>query len=275
VAPKKYWELYEREKLSLATNPYIPVNSPIMAIDGIYELRACYDLEWVMSPHESKLPEATARLLKHGYYASVSYIDACLGELLSALDDLGLQKNTIVVVLGDHGWKLGEHGSWCKQTNYNIDTRVPLIIRAPQAACKGLMLNHLIELVDLFPTLCELAGIKIPSNLEGSSFVPLLDNPTREGKMAVFSQYHRSPYVSPDGKRYMGYTMVTQRYHYVEWRYWDNEKKSAGDLAAIELYDNQRDSEENTNIANLPGNASLIAELAKQLKAGWRAASPS
>lgn len=272
VAPKKYWDLYERDKISLAKNPFLPKHSPVMAIDGVYELRACYDLEWVQHPSVSQLPEETARLLKHGYYASVSYLDACFGRIIDGLKDLGLYDNTLVVVWGDHGWKLGEHGAWCKQTNYNIDTRVPLFIRDPRIHSQGTYCHSLIELVDLFPTLCDLARIRIPADMEGVSLKPLLKNPEREVKSAVFSQYHRRPNISPDGKRYMGFSMVTRRYHYVEWKTWDDEKKLAGDLAAVELYDNQTDPDENINIAGFPENEAIVRDLSAKLKAGWQAA---
>jgi iduronate 2-sulfatase len=275
VAPKKYWDLYDRSGLLLATNPYLPENAPVMAADSSYELKACYDLTFVRHPSEYSLPEETARLLKHGYYASVSYVDACFGKLMSGLANLGLAENTIVIVWGDHGWKLGEHNGWCKQTNYNIDTRVPLIIRWPRSRLKGGRSDRLVELVDLHPTLCDLAGIDIPSGMEGASFKPLFSNPDREWKSAVFSQYHRRPNVSPDKQRYMGYSMVTERYHYVEWRHWDNDRKLAGEVAAVELYDNQADPDENRNIAGFPENAGIVAELAQKLRAGWRAARPS
>jgi len=274
VAPKKYWDLYDRNGLSLASNPYLPENAPVMAADSNYELKACYDLEFVRHPSEFQMPEETARLLKHGYYASVSYVDACLGKLLAGLKELGLDKNTIVVAWGDHGYKLGEHNGWCKQTNYNIDTRVPLIIRGPGIPPEMKACEKLTELVDLYPTLCDLAGIEIPARMEGTSFKPLLNNPDLEWKSAVFSQYHRRPNVSPDKKRYMGYSMVTPRYHYVEWRSWDNDRKLAGELAAVELYDNRVDPEENVNIAAVPENVGILAEFAVQLRAGWRAALP-
>jgi iduronate 2-sulfatase len=272
VAPKKYWDLYDRDSLSMASNPYLPRNSPIMAINSMYELRACYDLEYVKHPSEFQLAEETARLLKHGYYASVSFVDACFGKLMNGLRELGLDKNTLIVVWGDHGWKLGEHSSWCKQTNYNIDTRVPLFIRAPGVHQEGKKCHQLVELVDIFPTLCDLAGIKIPDYMEGTSLKPMLKNPKLELKSAVFNQYHLRPRNTPDEKSYMGYSMVTPRYHYVEWRYWNNDEKTAGELAAVELYDNQADLYENNNIAVLPENEKIIEKLSKQLKAGWRAA---
>jgi arylsulfatase A-like enzyme len=274
VAPKKYWDLYEREKIPPADNPYLPKNSPVMAMNSAYELTGCYDLEFVKHPSEYKLPEETARLLKHGYYASVSYVDACFGKLMEGLKELDLHKNTIVVIWGDHGWKLGEHGSWCKQTNYNIDTRVPLIIQYPGMKTKGKSCNKLTELVDLFPTLCDLAGIDSPENLEGSSLKPLLKNPQIDWKSAVFSQYHRRPRVTPDRKRYMGYSMVTDRYHYVEWHYWDNEKKISSGLAAKELYDVVTDPDENLNIAGIPENNEILRSLSQQLESGWKKALP-
>ena len=130
---------------------------------------------------------------------------------------------------------------------------------------------NLVELVDLYPTLCDLARITVPDNMEGTSLKPLLRHPERELKSAVFSQYHRRPKNTPDRKSYMGYSMVTTRYHYIEWYYWDNQKKKTLDFAAVELYDNQADAEENINIAGFPENAALVRELSQKLKTGWRA----
>jgi arylsulfatase A-like enzyme len=272
VAPTKYWDLYDRDKITPADNPFLPKDSPLMAMNSMYELRGCYDLEFVQHPSDYRLPEETARVLKHGYYASVSFIDACIGKLMNGLRDLGLDENTIVVFWGDHGWKLGEHGSWCKQTNYNIDTRVPLMIRDPRIRLEGAKTESLTELVDLYPTLCDLAGIDVPDGMEGTSLRPLLEDPDKELKSAAFSQYVRRPKNSPDGKRYMGYSMVTASYHYVEWYTWDNETKTAGDLVARELYDLQIDPDENINIADLPENAEIVQDLAKKLEAGYKAA---
>jgi len=274
VAPRKYWDLYDRDAIPPAPNPFLPTGAPLFAINSQYELRSCYDLEWVKHPAVERLPEDTARLLKHGYYASVSYVDACLGRLMDALDELGLAENTIVVVWGDHGWKLGEHGSFCKQTNYNIDTRVPLIVRAPGLERQAGNVDRLVELVDLYPTLCDLARIEIPANMEGTSFKPLLEDPETPWKTAAFSQYHQRPKVTPDGKRYMGYSMVTERYHLVEWHTWDNDTKTAGELVARELYDNRDDPEENLNLADLPEHAKLVGKLSEQLRSGWKAARP-
>jgi arylsulfatase A-like enzyme len=275
VAPKKYWDLYDRDKLSMATNPFLPKDSPVMAMNSAYELKGCYDFEHVKHPSVARLTEAESRLLKHGYYASVSYVDACLGKLMSGLADLGLDKNTIVVVWGDHGWKLGEHGSWCKQTNYRIDLQVPLMIRVPDAAGRGGKCEALVELVDLYPTLCDVAELPIPDDMEGTSLKPLLLNGEREWKSAVFSQFHRAPRITPDGGRYMGFSMVTSKYHYVQWRKWNHITGVAQkEVVADELYDLRTDPDENTNIANQGTHKKLIQQLSSQLNRGWQAAVP-
>ena len=193
---------------------------------------------------------------------------------MRGLTELGLDQSTIVVVWVDHGWKLGEHGSWCKPTNYDIDTRVPLLVAVPGQAVKGVRCDGLVELVDLYPTLCDLAGIPIPGNMEGTSFARLLVDPKQPWKDAAFSQFHRSPRVTPDKGDYMGLSMVTSRYHDVEWRMWDDRKKTVGERSAVELYDQRSDPEENANIANSPLGKQLVTDLAEQLKRGWRSAVP-
>jgi arylsulfatase A-like enzyme len=267
VAPKKYWDLYDRDTLPMATNPFLPKHSPVMAMNSAYELKACYDLEHVKHPSKASLTEEEARLLKHGYYASVSFVDACVGRLMKGLAELGLEKNTIVVVWGDHGWKLGEHGSWCKQTNYDIDTRVPFLIRVPGLTDKGASCSSLVELVDLYPTLCDVAGVEIPEIMEGISLKPLLQDSKTRLKTAAFSQFHRAPRITPDKGRYMGFSMVTDRYHYVEWRSWDHVKGIAGTkVLAVELYDLQEDPEENTNVAGSDDYRKDLERLSRKLK---------
>jgi iduronate 2-sulfatase len=275
VAPKKYWDLYDRDTLPMARNPYLPKNSPPMAINSCYELKGCYDLEHVKHPAVEKLDEKTARKLKHGYYASVSYVDACFGKLMEGLRALELDENTIVVVWGDHGWKLGEHGSWCKQTNYAIDNKVPLLVYAPGMRTHGRICDRLTELVDIYPTLCDLAGLEIPPELEGASFAPLLEDPEQEWKKAAFCHYVQRPKATLDNKWYIGYSMTTERYHYVQWHHWDNDAELTGKQVAVELYDHQLDPGENINIVDHDKHAELIRRLARQLKAGWTAAIPS
>ncbi|MCF7973806.1 MAG: sulfatase [Phycisphaerae bacterium] len=270
-APKKYWDLYQRENLPLAANPFVPRDSPIMAINNLRELRGYMDFKTVPRPEQGQVAEAEARRLKHGYLACVSYIDAQVGRLLAELETLGLRDNTVVVLWGDHGWKLGEHGSWCKMTNYEVDTRVPLIISTPTTLGKQIQCHQLVEFVDVYPTLCDLAGLNIPSNLEGVSLVPLITHPKRPWKQAVFSQFLREGiWMAPDGQEYMGYAIRTARYRYVEWVHWNTRR-----TVAYELYDHQIDPQENMNIAARPGQVKVMEELAAQLKAGWRAAAPA
>ncbi len=271
VAPKRYWDLYDRDTLPLAPNPFLPKDSPHMAMNTMYELRACSDMTHTKPPSEGPLDERDARVLKHGYYASVSFVDACLGRLLDGLDELGLAGDTVVVLWGDHGWKLGEHGSWCKQTNYNIDTRVPLIVYDPRIESPLQKCNALVECVDLYATLCDLAGIEIPDHMEGISFKPLLTEPELNWKTAAFSQY-----ITRRGdQRYMGRSMITRTHHYVEWYRWDPAAQTTtGAIEATELYDLEADVDENTNVADQPGNAEIVQRLSTQLRNGWQAATP-
>ena len=193
-----------------------------------------------------------------------------LGRLLDELDRLELTDNTVVVLWGDHGWKLGEHRSWCKMTNFEIDTRVPLLVRVPGARENGKRCSRLVEFVDIYPTLCEVAGLPVPDHLEGTSFAPLLDDRQRPWKSAVFSQFLREgKWVAPDGIEYMGYAVRTPRYRYVQWHNWETKE-----LAASELYDHQADPQENRNIVDLPQHRGIVGELKQRLHEGWRAAKP-
>ncbi|QDT97067.1 sulfatase [Gimesia aquarii] len=254
VAPQKYWDLYDRSEIKLADNPFLPKDAPKWASTNWGELRNYSDI-----PRKGDLTEEQALKLRHGYYASVSFTDANVGKILDELKRLELDDNTIVILWGDHGWKLGEHAGWCKHTNFELDTRVPLIIRAPQMQASGKTSRALVEFVDIYPTLCELAGIPLPDHLEGTSFKPLLENPNRRWKPAAFSQYPRGSM--------MGYSMKTDRYRYTEWR----ERKS-GKIVGRELYDHKHDSAENSNIANQPDQKTVISQLSRQLKKNWKGA---
>lgn len=269
-APKKYWDLYDRATLPLADNQYVPKDAPIMAQDTNKEIQSYVEFKGHSDvPSKWTMPENMQRLMKHGYYASVSYTDAQIGKLVQALKDEGLYENTIIVLWGDHGWKLGEHNGWGKMTNYEIDTRSLLVVRDPRLKT-GRRVDRLVEFVDIYPTLCELTGLPLRPELEGTSFVPLLKNPKRSWKPAVFSQYQRAGYfAAADGKEYMGYSMRTGRYRYVEWR-----QLKTGDAAGVEIYDHKTDPQENENLALKPGQAALVKRLAAQLKAGWKAARP-
>ena len=274
AVPKKYWDLYNRDSIALAANPHLPQGAPLFTMNSMYELRHYDGFGHIGHPTKYQMQEDTARILKHGYYASVSYVDALFGQLVDHLKSLNIYDNTIIIVWGDHGWKLGNHNSWGKMTNYNIDLHVPMMIRYPNQKMRGVQTFALTELVDIFPSLCELAGIEVPANLEGQSFVPLLDSPNLPWKKAAFSQFHRRPKVSADGNRYMGYSINTSEYHYIEWYTWDHQNGKRGKLVTSELYDKIKDPTETINLAVTESYQNPIGILSKQLAEGWRAALP-
>ncbi|MDE3741024.1 sulfatase [Maribacter polysaccharolyticus] len=271
-APKKYWDLYDRENIPLAPNQFPPKNSPAFAVHGDAELRGYVDAkDNLPTPTQGTWDEAKQRELKHAYYACVSYIDAQVGRLMDELDRLGLKDNTIVVLWGDHGWKLGEHNGWAKQTNYEIDTRVPMIISGDKVNAKGKTSNALTEFVDIYPTLCDITGFKVPEYLDGESLKPLLENPDTKVKDAAYSQFLLGRYGPPENRKVerMGYTVRTDRYRYVEWYTWMKDEKTKGELIGRELFDHENDSQENNNIANDPGNKELVGHLSDELKKGF------
>lgn len=250
-SPKAYWDLYEAAKIPLAGNPFLPKGAPDYALVEKAEM-------WSYSgvPDVSHIPEDYARQVKHGYYAAVSYMDAQLGRVLDELDRLGLADSTIVVLWGDHGWKLGEHDRWAKHSNVENDTHAPLLLSAPGMKNAGQHTAALVEFVDIYPTLAELAGLPLPAHLEGTSLKPLLDDPTKTVKAAAFSQYPRTV----DDRRLMGYSMRTDRYRFTKWVHRDDPAK----VEAVELYDHHTDAQENLNIANQPDNKVLVAQLSRQ-----------
>jgi len=276
TAPKKYWDMYDKNKIPLPENPNLPNNAPIHTMNSMYELRHYDGFHHIGHPTSTyRMSEDTVRTLRQGYYASVSYVDALLGDLFSHMKELGIYENTIIVFWGDHGWKLGDHNSWGKMTNYNIDLQVPLIVRYPDQEKRGLQTFAFTELVDIFPSLCELAAIEVPDYMQGTSFVPLLNEPNLNWKNAAFSQFHRRPKVSADGKRYMGYSINTKNYHYIEWYDWFPKKGEKGDFKVAELYDSINDPTETNNLAVEEKHAELIKQLSIQLEKGWKDAIPS
>jgi arylsulfatase A-like enzyme len=269
-APKKYWDMYDPEKIPMAQNNFIPEGAPPMAINNFRELRGYTDYKDQPSPLFKKLTEQQEKHLKHGYLASVSYVDTQIGKLMDKLEELEIVENTIIVLWGDHGWKLGEHGSWCKMTNYSIDTRVPMIFNTPQLRDKPVITNQLVEFVDIYPTLCELAGLEIPEGLEGISAVPLFMEPNKQWKTAVFSQYLRSRiWLAPDGIPYHGHSIRSNDFLYIEWI-----NEETGELTAKELYDLQKDPLENKNVVSLPEYSEDVDEMADRLKIGWKGELP-
>jgi arylsulfatase A-like enzyme len=262
VAPKKYWDLYDPAKIQLAPNKFRPKDAPDYAIQPGGELRNYHGIP------EGSVPDDLARQLKHGYYAAISYMDAQLGLVLDELDRLDLAKNTIVVLWGDHGWKLGEHDAWCKHSNAENDTNGALLLSVPGMKHAGAKATGLVEFVDIYPTLAELAGLPLPAHLEGLSFKPVLDHPTRPWKPAAFSQYPRPGNSATGGIPLMGYSMRTERYRFTVWLHRDD----PGKVADIELYDHQTDPQENLNVAKSPAHRELVEQLMAQWRGGWQGA---
>ncbi len=264
TAPKKYWDIYDPAKIDLADNPFFPKNVTPYTMNNFGELRNYYG----MVKDKDPVPDDVARNLIHGYYSCVSFIDAQVGKMLDELDRLELRDSTVVILWGDHGWKLGEHASWCKHTNFEIDARVPMIMSAPGMKAAGRKTDALTEFVDIYPTLCDLCGMPTPDNLEGYSYAPLLDDPELPWKTAAFSQYPRNR--DEPEKIVIGYSMRTRHYRYTEWTH-----IKSGEVRARELYDHSKDHGENVNVADNAEYAETVKKLAASLNKGWRGALPA
>ena len=249
-APKKYWDLYDPAKLPPVTNPQRPSNAPDIAF---------HDAREMLRSFGGKQPTpAQRRELRHGYYAAISYMDAQIGRVLAELDRLGLQENTLVAFASDHGFHLGEHGLWAKTSCFEWDASVPMIIATPKQNHPGQSTAALAELLDLYPTLTELAGLPKPKHLEGKSLVPVLHNPKATIKTAAYTQHPRPAYFKGKPEA-MGYSLRTADARYTEWRDW-----KTGRLLARELYDHTVDPGENHNVA--AKNAKRTHTLAEQLR---------
>jgi iduronate 2-sulfatase len=249
-APKKYWDLYDRASFTLSALRKPPEGAPRYAPTTWGEVRQYSDI-----PEMGPLDDDQARALIHGYHAAVSFVDAQIGRVLDELDRLGLAKNTIIVLWGDHGWHLGDHGMWSKHTNYEEATHIPLLIVAPGITRAGSSTRALVETVDIYPTLCELSGLpksKVPQPLEGSSLVSVLKRPSRKPKEAIFHVFPR--HRRRDGE-VLGRAVRTERYRLVEWK----KPGTAGDTADLELYDYQADPLETKNL--VAGQPKVVAQL--------------
>lgn len=244
-APKRYWDLYDPSTIRLPAHQSLPAGAPALAGHNSGELRAYAGI-----PERGLLDEKQSIELIHGYRACVSYTDAQVGRLLDELKRTGLDRNTLVILWGDHGWKLGEYGMWVKHTNFEYDTRAPLIVKKPGMEGAGASTQALVEFIDIYPSLCEMAGLPVPGNLPGRSFAPLLERPDQKGKPAAFSQY-------PRGSDIMGYSMRTDRYRFTKWQ----KRDRPDEIVAYELYDLQHDPQGLVNIAGHPESAAAIREL--------------
>jgi iduronate 2-sulfatase len=250
-APKKYWDLYDPSSFALAERTTPPEGAPEFAPQFGGELR-----QYAGIPEKGPMPEDLQRKLIHGYYAATSYMDAQLGRLLDELEELGLAENTIVILWGDHGWHLGDHGMWCKHTNYEQATHAPLLISAPGRRSPQ-RTGALVEFVDIYPTLCDLAGLTKPAHLQGESLVPILDSPGLK-RTAAYQVYPRNPKeIGP----LLGQAVRTDRWRYVEWR------KADGTAVARELYDMENDPQETVNVADRRDKSDVVNEHAALLKA--------
>lgn len=252
VAPKKYWDIYDPNTIPVPTTDKLPTGSPEFAGHNNSELHAYPGV-----PKENPIPADFAKTLRHGYYACISYTDAQIGKVLDALDKEGLADNTIIVLWGDHGWQLGEHGLWHKHTNFEIAARAPLLISVPGAKTAGQKCQAPVEFVDVYPTLADVCGLPIPSGLGGRSLKAFIENPTMpdQSKVAI-SQYPRS---APEGP-VMGYSIRNDRYRATFWR-----ERNGSKIIATELYDEQTDPTETISLADKPEQAALLATLAKHL----------
>ena len=288
VAPESFRSFYPNTSVKLPRNNYAPIGMPDVAFFKSSELRNQYQdihgIHFSGNINES-FPDDTSRNLRTAYYSAVSWVDSQVGVVLDALTQLGFADDTIVSLVGDHGWQLGEHGIWGKSTNFELATHAPMMVHIPGLTDGGLSTERLVEFVDLFPTIVDAVGLpKIPLCpkssthtvrlcTEGESFMPLIHNSSADWKDAAFSQFPRSPGHS----HIMGYSLRTDRYRYTEWPTfsYQTHKPNWNDLHGVELYDHTIDPEENANRAEDPAYASLRHQLSWRLRAGWRQASPS
>lgn len=248
IAPKKYWDMYDYDKIQVPDNYIMPDGNgiPMVAWPTWGELRN-YD---GIPEKPNAVPVDTARKLIHGYHAAVSFTDAQIGRVVNKLRELGLDKNTAIVLVGDHGWSLGEHGVWCKHSVFETNLHAPMIVSDPSAKVKGYFSNEIVEFVDLFPTMCDMARIEKPAHLEGETLLPLLSDKKAKHKGYAISRWDN------------GFTIVTpDNMFYTEW--WDAKDNVTDRL----LFDHNVDPAENKNLADNPQYAELINKLSAELKA--------
>ena len=239
IVPKKYFDLYPTEKISLPYNP--PDDRDDIPPAAL----------WVKKANYGRSDEELRRAIR-AYYASITYMDKQVGRVLDALDRLRLTESTIVILWGDHGWHLGEHGCWQKMSLFEESARVPLIIRAPGMKGNGNSSPRIVESIDIYPTVAEFCGVSAPKNLAGKSLIPLLKNPQKSWNRPAYTQVTRGP----TNNVFMGYSVRTDRWRYTEW---DNGVRGA------ELYDHQNDPREFTNLAQDEKYAATLKKMRKLL----------
>ena len=247
IAPKKYWDMYSDKDIELAPFQKMPKNAdPSHNFHNSGELRG-YD----GVPKAGPIPPELQKKLIHGYYACATYIDAQIGKLIAALKDAGVEDNTIICIWGDHGWHLGDHGIWGKHTTLEQAARAPLIIVAPSIE-GGKKTMSPTEFIDIYPTLCELAGIPKPDHLNGTSLVPVMKDPEVMVKPGAITNFQR---------RGFGYSFRTKRYRYIEWF-----NPSTKEIISRELYDYEKDPLETRDLSKNPEYTAVIEKLSKELR---------
>ena len=241
--PKKYWDMYDRDKIQMSPAPDKPKDAPDQAWHISGELREWYDgIPGVPPRWVQNVPDDLSRTLRHGYYASTSYADAQLGKVLDALEDLKLVDNTVVILTSDHGWSLGDHTLWNKHSLFNLATQSPLVVRAPGMATNR-SVSGVVEYVDIYPTVLELAGLPKPNHLQGKSFADNLYYPEASTKPAVFVRYK-------DGEN-----IHTVRFSYTAWF------NKRGIMTGQMLYDKKNDPLETVNLVNDQAYKDVIAQM--------------
>lgn len=239
VAPKRYWDLYPSDKVKLAGNMYFPKGLSSVFNYTWGEMRSYHAI-----PKKGPVSDAAAKELIRGYGACVSFIDVQVGRLLDEIDRLEIADNTIILLWSDHGWQLGEHGFWCKHTNFEVATRIPMIVVAP-GVNGARSTSRFVESIDVYPTLCELAKLQLPSHLQGKSFVPLLRDVNAKHRDKVFTRHGN------------GDAVRTERFCYMEMR----AKRGAAALQGVGLFDLEKDPNENRNVAEDPAYAQDVKRL--------------
>jgi uncharacterized sulfatase len=233
IAPKKYFDMYPIDRIAApdsAQDPGVPAAA------------------WFTNPPHWGVSELGQRQAIQAYYASISFLDANVGRLLDALDRLGLTDNTVVVFISDHGYHLGDKGQWMKQTVFERSAEAPLIVAGPGVAARGGASPRVVEFLDVYPTLAELAQLQPPANLDGRSLRPLLEKPDAVWDRPALTQVRRGPAANP----FMGYSVRTEKWRYSEW---DDGRRG------VELYDEVNDPRETKNLAGDPAYQSVISEL--------------
>jgi iduronate 2-sulfatase len=258
VAPKQYWDLYQPEKIAMPNPATAPQGVPDIAMHASREIRG-----YGLTPKDRPFTDDEIRHFRHGYFASISFMDAQIGEILDALDESGQGDDTIVVFTSDHGFHIGEHSLWGKTSNFELDARVPLIIASPtHKGGHGRRSSSLAELVDLYPTLAELAEIDddLPSTLEGSSQATVVVDPDESIKEVAFTQHQQPFYGSRANWTAWGYSVRTARWRFTEWR-----AIADGSVVARELYDHENDGRETRNLADSPVHSNVVEQLTLRL----------